>query len=607
MAVPVEIDENGVSILVHAPTRYKELCQTIPGLSWHAKTNSWGMPLSWAACLALRSTFKDDLEIGPRLAEWANNELATRIMPSNALRELVDFPEGDPDLFPHQKAWVEFLATARQALLADEPGLGKSAQAIRALAALVKKGENPFPALVVCPNSLKINWEREFEKWWPGVRVQVIDGTATVRRKQFDTYLNPKEDEPIPHVFVVNWESLRAHSRLAPYGSIALAKCPEHGGVDPKVTATRCEVHIRELNQIPFRAVIADEIHRSKDPSTKQSRALWAATGEADIRFALTGTPIARDVLDLWSILHWLNPTEWPSKTRWISRMIDTMSNAFGGLIVIGVKPMMNSEFFSALNPRMRRMLKEIVLPNLPPVINDKRVVEMSAKQAKAYKQMAEKMMAELDDGTYVLATSALTQMGRLLQFASAYAEITFDPNTGEEKVLLSEPSATIDAVMTDIESGDFGEDSIAVSSVSRQLLELLHHRLEKAKIPHGMITGKVDAYDRQMAVDDFQEGRTKFILFTAQAGGVGITLTKARRLIRLQRPWSLVDDKQVNDRVHRIGSEQHDSIIITDYVVMGTVQERVDDVLESKAANFEEIVKDEEQLRKMIADWKKK
>jgi SNF2 family DNA or RNA helicase len=603
MPVTVELDEDATHILIDASVRYKELCKSIPGVAWHKSSNMWRMPLSWSGCLALRSTFNTDLEIGPKLGAWAGNELATRITPANELREALDFPEGDPDLFAHQKAGVQFLATARRALLADEPGLGKTAQAIRALAALVKKGENPFPALVVCPNSLKLNWEREFEKWWPGVRVQVIDGAAGVRRKQFDTYLNPKEGDPVPHVFVVNWETLRSHSRLAPYGSIALAKCVEHGGTDEKITATRCEVHIRELNEIPFKAVIADEIHRSKDPKSKQSRALWAATGDADIRIALTGTPIATDVLDLWSILHWLNPEEWPTKTRWADRMVDMMSNQFGGTVVLGVKPQMSNEFFAALNPRMRRMLKKVVLPNLPEVIVDKRLVEMSPKQKKAYVQMLDHMMAELDDGSFVMAPSPLTQMGRLLQFSAAYAEIQYDANTGEEKVVLSEPSATIDAVMDDILSGDFGPDSIAVSSVSRQLINLLHARLEKAKIPHGMITGEVDSYTRQMAVDDFQAGRTKYILFTAAAGGVGITLTAARRLIRLQRPWSLVEDKQVNDRVHRIGSEVHDSIIITDYVVEGTVQERVDEVLEAKQASAEEIVRDQDQLRKLVIE----
>jgi SNF2 family DNA or RNA helicase len=182
---------------------------------------------------------------------------------------------------------------------------------------------------------------------------------------------------------------------------------------------------------------------------------------------------------------------------------------------------------------------------------------------------------------------------------------MTADPSTGELKATLIEPSCKIDALMDDISHGDFGDDSIAVSAVSRQLIELLSARLTKSGIAHGLITGAQNEEERQRAVDDFQSGKTKWILFTAQAGGVGITLTAARRLIRLQRPWSLVDDKQVNDRVHRIGSEIHDNIIITDYVTSGTVEERVREVLETKADSFEEVVKDKEQLLKMLQEEK--
>ena len=601
MTVLVDLDESGEHIIIHAEWRLKELCKSIPGATWKAKENLWTMPVSWAGCLALRSTFKTQLEIGPALAQWAVDEKTNRIDPSNALREELDFPAGYVDLFPHQRAGVEFFATAKQALLADEPGLGKTAQAIRVLSRLHEKGEEVFPALVVCPNTLKKNWEREFAQWWPGVRVQVIGGTAVQRRKQFDLFINPKEDEPNPHVVVINWESLRTHSRLAPYGSVALARCPECGGHNDKVTTGRCEVHQRELNEIDFKSVIADEIHRSKDPKSKQTRALWAATGDAEFRYALTGTPIANNVVDLWTILHWLSPAEWPSKTRWIDRFVDTMMNAFGGMMVLGVKAHMAEEFYASINPRMRRMLKKVVLPWLPDVMVDRRDVEMSAKQKKAYNDMRDLMIAELEGGEVLTAPSVLTQTLRLLQFASAYATIEVNPTTGEPRAILAEPSAKIDALMDDISSGDFGDDSVAVSAVSRQLIELLSARLTKAGIKHGLITGKQDADERQKAVDDFQSGRTKWILFTAQAGGVGITLTAARRLIRLQRPWSLVDDKQVNDRVHRIGSEIHDSIIITDYVTSDTVEERVREVLEAKAGNFEEIVRDKNQLLAML------
>jgi SNF2 family DNA or RNA helicase len=596
MSVSVDIDSNGESIVLTADWRLKELCKSLPGASWSVSEAVWRVPLSWSTCLALRSTFRDQLEIKPGLAEWASKELETRIGPAMALRELETY-EGDQELFPHQRAGVAFLSTARRALLADEPGLGKTAQAIRALKELHDKGEDVFPILVVCPNTLKKNWAREFARWWPeSVVTQVIKGSAAQRKKQFE--------EPA-QVFIINWESLRAHSRLAPYGSVALTRCKACGGQDEKITETRCEVHLRELNHKDFKAVIADEIHRSKDPKSKQSRALWSASGNAQIRFALTGTPIANNVVDLWAILHWLSPKDWPSKTKWIDRMVDIMLNAFGGMMVLGVKPAMQEEFYKSVNPYMRRMLKKIVLPHLPPVLNERRDVEMSTKQKKAYDQMRELMIAELESGEILSAPSVLTQTIRLLQFASSYAIMEVDEETGESRAILDSPSCKVDALMEDIKNGDFGDDSVAVSAVSKQLINLLSAELTKEKIPHGLITGDQDEDQRQQAVDDFQAGHIKWILFTAQAGGVGITLTAARRLIMLQRPWSLVDHKQVLDRVHRIGSEIHDSIVITDYVTEGTIEERVIQVLETKADNFEQIVKDKEKLLKLLQDDK--
>jgi len=595
LSVIAELDADKNHILLTTDWRYKELCKSLPGASWSPKDQVWRAPLSWTTCLALRSTFRDGLTVGPALTEWATNELNTRINPSNAFREL-ESADGDEDLFPHQRAGVQFLKTARRALLADEPGLGKTAQAIRALKAIQDSGEEVFPILIVCPNTLKKNWAREFARWWPGVKTQVIKGTSTQRKKQFESGAD---------IYIINWESLRSHSRLSGYGSIALVHCKPCGGLNEAVTETRCEVHPRELNNIDFKAVVADEIHRSKDPKSKQSRALWSATGNAQIRFALTGTPIANNVVDLWSILHWLSPQDWPSKTKWIDRMIDIMLNAFGGMMVIGVKPMMQDEFYKSVNPVMRRMLKKVVLPHLPPIVNERRDIEMSPKQKKAYEQMRDTMIAELESGDALTAPSILTQTTRLLQFASSYADTTVDETTGEIKTVLTEPSCKVDSLMDDISNGDFGDDSVAVCAVSRQLIEILSAAMTKAKIPHGLITGAQTEDERQKAVDDFQEGRIKWILFTAQAGGVGITLTTARRLVMLQRPWSLVDHKQALDRVHRIGSEIHDSILIMDYVTEGTIEERVLQVLETKSDNFEQIVRDKDQLMKLLKDDK--
>jgi SNF2 family DNA or RNA helicase len=316
----------------------------------------------------------------------------------------------------------------------------------------------------------------------------------------------------------------------------------------------------------------------------------------------------------MWPILHWLAPEEWPSRTRWIERMIDTMLNAFGGMMVLGVKPHMEAEFQATINPRMRRMLKARVLPWLPEMVFERRDIEMSAKQKKAYEQMRDNMIAMLSketaeegSGDIIVAPNPLTQTLRLLQLASSYADVTVYEVTGEEKILLSEPSCKVDALMDDIDNGDFGDDSVAVCAVSRQLIELLSARMTKAGIEHGLITGAQDEDQRQKAIDDFQAGRIKWILFTAQAGGVGVTLTAARRLVMLQRPWSLVDYKQALDRVHRIGSEIHDSILITDYVTEDTIEERVIQALDTKADNFEQVVRDKAKLLDMLRSEKVK
>lgn len=576
----------------------KEIAASIPGARWDIPEipGAWSVPLSWNSCLALRSTFEGKLEIGPRLAAWAWREKTERIDPALAMREALDAP-GAPDLYPFQRAGVEFIRLAKRVLLGDDPGSGKTVQAIRGVAALLADGHEVFPMLVVCPNTMKMPWRREFERWWPGVVCSVVKGSAAKRRKALETPA---------HVYIINWESLRSHSRLSGYGSTALKKCTDHGGEDPRITENACEVHPRELNRMRFKTVVADECHRAKDPKSKQTRALWAASGDAPFRIGLSGTPIANNVIDLWPILHWLDDREWPSKTRWVDRMVDVMLNAFGGMMVLGVKPHRTEEFYAALHPHFRRMPKKLVLPFLPPIIPEQRDVELSPKQLKAYREMKEKLMADLESGL-LTTPSKLTQTIRLLQLSCAMLDVheeeRVDKDTGEietiEVARLTEPSSKLDDLMHDLT--DLGSESVAIMAVSRQLIELLSERMTKAKIPHGLVTGAQDEDERQRSIDDFQNGKIQFILFTAAAGGAGITLTAARYLIRLQRPWSRVDDVQALNRVHRIGSEIHESIIVIDYVTEGTLEHHVMDVLDNKNESFEGVVRDNDLLLRVL------
>lgn len=572
----------------------KDSIRALPGARWDSDQRVWRVPLSWSTCLALRGTFGDGLTIGPTLNAWAAEERRTRVDPAMAVRELLDAP-GDPDLYPHQRADVAFLLAAKQAILGNEPGVGKTASAIRAARTLHNQGESPFPILIVTPNTVKRTWRREFKKWWPGLTVTIVTGTALQRRKKLAT---PS------HIFVINWESLRAHSRLAPFGSVALARCRACGGEDETVSTAKCEVHERELNKIPFRMVIADEAHRAKDPKSKQTRALWAATGDAEYRYGLTGTPIANDATELWPLLHWMDPQEWPSKTKWLDRFVDIMYNAFGGTVVSGIKPEREEEFFRSFHPRFRRMLKATVLKNLPPIVSERRDVEMNAKQLKAYNQMRDELLADVDGGT-LMAPGVLQRTLRLLQLSSSLGEVDVIPDPkrpGEFKDIfrLTDPSSKIDAFMDDIP--DFGDQSVVVFAVSKQLINLLSARMTKAKIKHGLITGDQTEFERDSAIVSFQAGHTKFILCTIQAGGTGITLSRGSIMCFLQRSWSLLDQTQAENRCQRPGAEDYSSSILKiDYVCPGSVEEAVIRRLAGKGDALEDIVRDKDAIRKML------
>lgn len=615
--------------------RYKELIAAIPSARWNKDQDTWYFNLTWQTCLALKATLKGMLDVGPNLKAWHDEEYYKHILPCYQLRDKID-GEGEERLYPHQRGDVLFLSTARRALLANGMGTGKSQSAFSSVKYMKEVlGEDPFPVFIACPNSTKWQWEQEVEKVMPGLRVTVIDGTATARKKQFDQAIGsedpcPIHDEPVApaeapakgkkksaakpitcncpsHVVIINWESIRFHSRLKPYGSTALKKCPDHGGMDPKVKANTCEVHPKELNQIEFKTVIGDEIHRIMDPASKVTRAFKAASGEAGLRWGMSGTPLSKNPQNLFSPLNWMDPEAYPSKSSYTEYFCEKAPSAYGPDTVVGIRQDKAQEFFHGLDPFLRRMPKELILPFLPPIVREVRTVEMGTKQKKAYEQMQEKMMAELDDEVLVVK-SALTKMTRLLQFSAAYAEVEYkmvvNKKTGEleEKpfVTLKDPSCKLDAFMDDLP--DFGDESLIVFATSRQLINLLSDRLAKQGIDHGLITGDQDSVERTAHMEAFQNGDTKLILVTIAAGGTGITLTKASTMVFLQRSWSMIENEQAEGRGHRIGSEQYDKIRIIDYVTKDTAEPMVLEANLEKTKQLQYILRDADLMKKFVS-----
>ncbi len=554
-------------IHISAPLYQNGLVLQIPGVKWSKKENAWVAPLSWGTCLAMRGIFKESLEIEESLEKWAwleHERIQTRLQAKKGSASASVLT--GLGLYDFQRYGAAFLATAGSALLGDQCGLGKTAQAIVAVSGL--------PVLVVCPNSVKDSWKREFAKWRGNCSVSVVGGSAAQRRKA----LAPGSD-----VYILNYEAVKCHSRIQGYGSIHLK--------DDEKTP-------KELNALGFRTVIVDEAHRIKNPKAIQTRAIKAVASTASQRFALTGTPVANTPEDLWSIMNFVAPNEWPSYSRFRDRYLLSSPGFFGGMEIFGLNPDTKDEFYAQLDHRFLRRTKEEVLPELaakklPPQI---RYVEMDAKQAKAYNALAADMIAKLDSGV-LLATNPLTQMIRLRQAAAALPVLAEDGSV----VALSGPSAKIYALLDIID--ERAGAPLVVFAEHKLLIDLVSSALDKEGVRYGRITGSENATERAETVDLFQRKLLPVVLCTTGAGGEGITLTAADTLVFLQRSWSSIQNTQAEGRIDRI-SQEAETISIIDIVSSGTIEQAVIERYGEKLDQLEQVCRDKKALRELLSGF---
>lgn len=599
MNVDADLTDDGKRIVVRADWAQKDQVKLVPGSSWNGEERIWTVPRTWAACLQLRGIFKEHLRVGQRLAKWSHVEYM-RVGASMNLRDVKEFTgeySGNQDLKSFQRAGVTFMQTAESALLGDDMGTGKTIQGLE----LLRQTPNALPALVVCPNSVKTNWRTEAQRWFPETTVYVVEGPAQKRRKTLE--LAARQENCI---VVINYEALRQHSRLSGYGSIALKRCGkcEKGST---LKESLCEVCPRELNQVPWRSVIVDEAHRMKDPKAKQTRAIWAiGKGESVVhRIPMTGTPIADNIGDLWPLMRFIAPDEYPNKSKYLDRYAVMTMNGWGGVEIGGINPETRAEFFKILDPRYRRTAKAEVLKELPPLVSIKRYVQMTPGQEKSYRELEAKAMTRLPDGSLMIPRRDIASRNRAFQLTSA--TLTQGPETLQKvangdgtfrtEMLptydLCEPSPKLDAMMEILE--DYGDKPIVICALHRQLIEMAAARLEKAGISHGLVTGAVPQWQREANLAMFQRGDLQVLLFTIQAGGVGLTMTAADTILFLQRSWSMIENRQATDRINRIGAERHKSLTVIDLICEGTVE--VDQITKiwAKHERAEEVNRDRE------------
>lgn len=535
-------------IIVEVSPREKDNMRGIPGSTY--KDNHWQLPLTLASCWALRSIFGPELSIGPGLQGWATE----RVEKTN---EILAFRNGEKvyalgeHLYPFQQIGASWMRAVGRAILGDEQGLGKTIEAIAAVGG--------FPILIVATNSMLYKWATEAEKWLPNVSVSVVTGTAAQRRKAIEAGAD---------ITIIAWANLYRHSRLAPYGSVALSDKEKEDG---------------DLNRIGYQTIIADEVHRAINPKAKQTRAWWHLSHAARYSYGLTGTLIANNAGDLWAPMHGIAPDEWPAKTKYIDRYTVSALNAHGGLEVFGFNPSTKDELFRILTPRFLRRTKAEVLTQLPDIAPVQiREMKMEAKQAKGYEQMKKHLMTVTDEGDIIAAATPLVRDGRLEQAAAA--TLALDEN-GE--VVLTMPSVKVDTLMDLLD--EVPGEPLVVFGKSKKLMYLCGKALEKAKISFDYITGDQSDFERAESVGKFQAGNLQVLLCTLGAGSEGITLTRANRMLFLQRSWRHIDNMQAEARIHRIGQERE-----VQYIIAKTIDAPIEDrVLESngdKKAMMDEV-----------------
>lgn len=562
----IRLQVAGDKMVIDAQPHDRHILKAVTGTRYMKSRNVWEAPVSLVQFAAIRGMAGTNLSVADS-ATRAEKRLEMLADKQEQARKDHSLIELEPNLYPFQNAGVRFLGKGKQVLLADEMGTGKTVQALVAIRLL-----KAFPLLVVCTNSMKHKWAEEIEKWTNATPV-VVGGTAAQRKKAIAS----TQDIVGDYAVIINYESLRLHSKMAPFGNTVLSEK---------------EASLKELNYINWATVIADEVHRAKEPKAKQTRALWGVSADVKYRFGLTGTPIMNNPDDLWSIMRFVCPQEWSSRSRFRDRYCNVQAGWHGGLENRGLLSNRIEELDKFLQPRMIRRTKKEVLPQLPEKVHTVLRVPMTDKQSKAYRDMLNHMMAEVDGG-FLISSDPLSSLGRLRYLASAFAEVE-----DGQVVALKAPSNKLIAIEGILEEGG---TPIVVYAESRKLIEFLDSELSKS-YKTGLITGKQSSQERNSNIELFQDGGLDIILATTGAGAEGITLTAANRLVMAQESWSNTANKQAHDRIHRIGQENKVEIITL--IAKATIDETVHMVCGEKEIQLQRLVRDPEWFKRaMVGD----
>jgi SNF2 family DNA or RNA helicase len=474
--------------------------------------------------------------LGDLLSGQAEQRLAPVATPASFRGELRPYQE-------RGLAWLSFLGDLRLgAVLADDMGLGKTVQMLALLSKEDSAAEDAAgPTLLVCPMSLVGNWQREAARFTPDLAVHVHHGADRLSGAELTGALEAAD-------LVITTYALAARDQEA-------------------------------LSQVRWARVVCDEAQNIKNAATRQARAVRALPAEA--RIALTGTPVENRLTDLWSIMEFASPGLLGPAERFRTRYVVPIER--------------NGDEEAAARLRQvtgpfilrREKTDKSIISDLPDKLEMKTWCNLTPEQASLYQATVNDMMARIEsaeDGIerrgLVLAT-----MAKLKQVCNHPAHLLGDGSRLEGR---SGKLARLEEICDEIiAEGDKALCFTQYAEFGRMLQPYLAARLG---CPVSYLHGGTPKKQRDVLVSEFQDGTDpSLFILSLKAGGTGLNLTAANHVIHIDRWWNPAVEDQATDRAFRIG--QRKDVQVRKFVCVGTLEERIDAMIEEKKALAQRIV----------------
>lgn len=460
----------------------------------------------------------------------------------------IDVPAGlEATLRGYQEDGFRWLGTLERlgfgGILADDMGLGKTLQVIAHVLAQKEAGRGGC-TLVVCPASLVYNWMSEISRFAPGLATVAVLGTKAARRVLIGGHEGAD-------VLVTSYDLLRRD--------------------------------VEEYAPLHLSRVVLDEAQYIKNPKAQVTRAVKCL--DADVRLALTGTPIENRLAELWSIFDFLMPGYLGTRDQFAKR--------YEGPVEAGEHDGRRL-LRCAIGPFVLRRLKSEVLADLPEKTESVVYSQMSPRQRKLYLATQDRLALQvqhMDKGgpRGPERLKVLAELTRLRQICCD-PRLCLDGYEGG--------SAKLETCLELVSQARDAGHRVLVFSQFASMLDLIGQRLSAAHVTWFQLTGRTSKEARERLVRRFQAGEADVFLVSLKAGGVGLNLTAADVVIHYDPWWNVAAQDQATDRAYRIG--QRRDVSVMRLVVEGTVEEKIVRMQEAKR-DLAASVLDGEEVRSLL------